>query len=112
MPKKVTTEQRQAILQMLAKGEDRDTTAAAVGVTPGQVSAIAAHVKMMSVRPTAWVTGRKGGTAGGRIDAGGDASLEAGRRMWTGGVGGGGADRAGMSSQRRDPTARGRTIRR
>src|SRR5947209_4024274 len=46
MPKKVTREQREAVLRMLAQGQDRDTIAAAVGVTPGQVSAIAAHVKM------------------------------------------------------------------
>lgn len=46
MPKKVTAEQRQAVLRMLAQGQDRDTIAAAVGVTPGQVSAISAHVKM------------------------------------------------------------------
>ena len=46
MPKKVTTEQRQAILQLLAQGQDRDTIAAALGVTPGQVSAVSAHVKM------------------------------------------------------------------
>jgi DNA phosphorothioation-dependent restriction protein DptH len=46
MPKKVTVEQRQAVLRLLAQGQDRDTIAAAVGVTPGQVSAIAAHVKM------------------------------------------------------------------
>lgn len=46
MPKKVTPEQREAVLRMLAQGQDRDTIAAAVGVTPGQVSAISAHVKM------------------------------------------------------------------
>ena len=46
MPTKVTPEQRQAVLRMLARGDDRDTIAAAVGVTPGQVSAISAHVKM------------------------------------------------------------------
>jgi hypothetical protein len=46
MPKKVTPEQREAVLRMLAQGQDRDTIAAAVGVTRGQVSAIAAHVKM------------------------------------------------------------------
>ena len=46
MPKRVTVEQRQAVLQLLAQGQDRDTIAAAVGVTPGQVSAVAAHVKM------------------------------------------------------------------
>lgn len=46
MPKKVTPVQRQAILQMLGQGQDRDTIAVAVGVTPGQVSAISAHVKM------------------------------------------------------------------
>lgn len=46
MPKRVTAEQRQAILRMLAQGQDRDTIAATVGVTPGQVSAVSAHVKM------------------------------------------------------------------
>jgi hypothetical protein len=46
MPKKVTPEQRDAVLRMLAQGQDRDTIAAAVGVTPGQVSAISAHVRM------------------------------------------------------------------
>jgi DNA phosphorothioation-dependent restriction protein DptH len=46
MPKKVTPEQRRAVLGLLAQGQDRDTIAVAVGVTPGQVSAIAAHVKM------------------------------------------------------------------
>jgi hypothetical protein len=46
MPKKVTPDQRHAILGMLAQGQDRDTIAAAVGVTAGQVSAISAHVKM------------------------------------------------------------------
>ena len=46
MPKKVTPEQREAVLRMLAQGQDRDTIAAAVGVTPGQVSAISAHVRM------------------------------------------------------------------
>src|SRR5262249_29178540 len=46
MPKKVTPEQRDAVLRLLAQGQDRDTIATAVGVTPGQVSAISAHVKM------------------------------------------------------------------
>jgi DNA phosphorothioation-dependent restriction protein DptH len=46
MPKRITDPQRQEVLRMLACGEDRETIAAAVGVTPGQVSAIAAHVKM------------------------------------------------------------------
>jgi DNA helicase HerA-like ATPase len=46
MPKKVTPEQREAVLRLLAQGQDRDTIAAAVGVTPGQVSAVSAHVKM------------------------------------------------------------------
>jgi DNA phosphorothioation-dependent restriction protein DptH len=46
MPKKVTPKERETILSMLAQGQDRDTIAAAVGVTPGQVSAIAAHVSM------------------------------------------------------------------
>jgi hypothetical protein len=42
----MTNEQRQEVLRLLGRGEDRDTIAAAVGVTPGQVSAIAAHIKM------------------------------------------------------------------
>ena len=46
MAKKVNDEQRQAILRMLSEGHDRDTIAAQVGVTPGQVSAIGAHVTM------------------------------------------------------------------
>src|SRR5262245_41086571 len=46
MPKRITPEQRQAVLRMLSQGLDRDTIAAAVGVTPGQVSALSAHVRM------------------------------------------------------------------
>src|SRR5437879_3752865 len=46
MPKKVTREQRESILRLLREGQDRDTIAAVVGVTPGQVSAVSAHVKM------------------------------------------------------------------
>lgn len=46
MPKKVSDDQRQQVLRLLSHGQDRDTIAAAVGVTPGQVSAISAHVKM------------------------------------------------------------------
>jgi DNA phosphorothioation-dependent restriction protein DptH len=46
MPNKVTPEQRDEVLRMLAQGLDRETIAVAVGVTPGQVSAISAHVRM------------------------------------------------------------------
>jgi hypothetical protein len=46
MPKKVTPEQREAILRLLAQSQDRNTIAASVGVTPGQVSAISAHVTL------------------------------------------------------------------
>src|SRR5258707_4785095 len=46
MPKKLSSEQRAAVLRMLAQGQARETIAAAVGITPGQVSAISAHVKM------------------------------------------------------------------
>lgn len=46
MPKRITQEQRDAVLHMLAEGHDRDSIAAAIGVTPGQVSAVSAHVKM------------------------------------------------------------------
>jgi hypothetical protein len=50
MPKKVTPEQRQQVLRMLAEGQDRETIAAAVQVTTGQVSAIAAHVSIGTCR--------------------------------------------------------------
>ena len=46
MATRINEEQRQAVLKMLAQGHDRETIAAHVGVTPGQVSAVAAHVKM------------------------------------------------------------------
>jgi len=46
MPPKITDSQRQAVLALLAQGLNRETVAAQVGVTPGQVSAVAAHVKM------------------------------------------------------------------
>jgi len=46
MPKRITETQRQTVLRMLARDVDRETIAASVGVTPGQVSAIVAHVKM------------------------------------------------------------------
>lgn len=46
MPKRITDAQRQVVLEMLAQGHDRDTIAAAAGITPGQVSAVSAHVKM------------------------------------------------------------------
>jgi hypothetical protein len=36
MPKKVTREQRDAVLRLLAVGQDRDTFAAAARVTVGQ----------------------------------------------------------------------------
>jgi len=46
MPAKITNEQRNAVLQLLAEGQDSDTISATVGITPGQVSAIKAHVRM------------------------------------------------------------------
>ena len=46
MPKRITDVQREDVLHMLAQGVDRETIAASTGVTPRQVSAIAAHVKM------------------------------------------------------------------
>jgi hypothetical protein len=46
MPPRITNSQRQVVLILLAQGFDRETIAARVGVTPGQVSAVAAHVKM------------------------------------------------------------------
>jgi DNA phosphorothioation-dependent restriction protein DptH len=46
MPPRITDSQRKTVVEMLAQGFDRETVAARVGVTPGQVSAVAAHVKM------------------------------------------------------------------
>ncbi len=46
MPNPITPDQRRTVLDMLAHGHDRDTIATTVGITPGQVSAIAAHVRM------------------------------------------------------------------
>ena len=46
MPKRITEAQKQAVLRMLAQGVDRETIAASVAITPGQVSAVAAHVRM------------------------------------------------------------------
>ncbi len=46
MVKRISEEERQSVLAMLARGEDRVTIAALVGITTAQVSAIAAHVTM------------------------------------------------------------------
>jgi hypothetical protein len=46
MPPRITDSQRNAVLALLAQGLARETVAAQVGVTPGQVSAVAAHMKM------------------------------------------------------------------
>jgi len=52
MKQKITSEQHALIDQLLEKGEDRHTIAQRASVTPGQVSAIAAHRTMRkSVRP-------------------------------------------------------------
>jgi DNA phosphorothioation-dependent restriction protein DptH len=46
MPPRITDSQRKAVLALLAQGLNREAVAAQVGITPGQVSAVAAHVKM------------------------------------------------------------------
>src|SRR6266516_705482 len=46
MASRITESQRRTVLEMLAEGRDRETIAATVGITPAQVSAEAAHVKM------------------------------------------------------------------
>jgi DNA phosphorothioation-dependent restriction protein DptH len=48
MTKPLTTAQRAQILEMLSQGADRNYIAGSVGVTPGQVSAVAAHRTMGS----------------------------------------------------------------
>ena len=63
MPKRITEIQKQAVLRLLAQGVDRETIAASVGITPGQVSAVAAHVKMGTYElPADGEQSRKGGT--------------------------------------------------
>jgi hypothetical protein len=46
MPPRITDSQRKAVVALLAQGLARETVAAQVGVTPGQVSAVVAHMKM------------------------------------------------------------------
>jgi hypothetical protein len=46
MPPRITDNQRKMALESLAQGFDRQTVATRVGVTPWQVSAVVAHVKM------------------------------------------------------------------
>jgi hypothetical protein len=46
MSPRITDCQRKAVLELLVQGCDRETIAALVGITPGQVSAVVAHVKM------------------------------------------------------------------
>jgi DNA phosphorothioation-dependent restriction protein DptH len=47
---KLTAEQRDKIISMLREGFDRSSIALAVRVTPGQVSAVAAHVTMKTYK--------------------------------------------------------------
>ena len=46
MPPKITDSQRKGVHELLAQGFGCETSAAQVGVTPGQVPAVAAHVEM------------------------------------------------------------------
>ena len=46
MPVPVSTEQRKAIISLLSEGLENKQIAAQVGVTPGQVAAVKAHVTM------------------------------------------------------------------
>lgn len=61
MPKRITEAQKQAVLRMLVQGVDRETIAASVAITPGQVSAVAAHVAVGTEVPlnsSKWCIGR------------------------------------------------------
>src|SRR6266567_1620414 len=51
MKQKITSEQRTLINQLLDRGEDRQIIAQLASVTPGQVSAIAAHRTMRKSGP-------------------------------------------------------------
>src|SRR5690349_11672756 len=53
MAKKITAEQRAAVLKLLAQGHDSKTIATALGLTPAQVSAINAHLTMGRYRVSA-----------------------------------------------------------
>lgn len=44
--KRITAEQRRAILELLERGVDRDAIAQSLGVTKGQVAAVSAHLTM------------------------------------------------------------------
>jgi DNA phosphorothioation-dependent restriction protein DptH len=46
MPRKINSVQRAEVLRLLAQGQDRIAIAALLGISPGQVSAVQAHVKM------------------------------------------------------------------
>ena len=46
MSGRITDDQRKAVLELLAEGHDRHTIAEMVGISPGQVSAVCAHVTM------------------------------------------------------------------
>ena len=50
MAKRLPPETRDRIIDLLSEGQDRDTIAAMLDVTPGQVSAVAAHVTMGTYR--------------------------------------------------------------
>jgi hypothetical protein len=52
VPAKISKEQRQAIVSLLDEGLPRQAIARALGVTPGQVSAVAAHVTMRTYGET------------------------------------------------------------
>jgi transposase-like protein len=52
-PAPVSVAQRQAIVSLLSDGLSRSEVAAKIGVTPGQVSAIKAHVSMGTYREDA-----------------------------------------------------------
>jgi hypothetical protein len=66
MSKRLPAETRDRVIQLLDEGRDRGSIAALLGVTPGQVSAIAAHLTMGTYGRTGTrvVTGHRGGDAG------------------------------------------------
>ena len=46
MPPRISNSQRQAIIKLIDEGLPRDVIANELGVSPGQISAVAAHVTM------------------------------------------------------------------
>jgi DNA-binding NarL/FixJ family response regulator len=50
VPPRITDKQREEIIRLLDEGLPREAIAKALGVSPGQVSAVAAHITMATYK--------------------------------------------------------------